>query len=111
MRPVRVSDRHGLFRNLGKVVFQHHADDCIFGVVRIAFIEQSNELNATVTVLDIGKDVYGIQVDASHARDGAVSNILIVTTNTGLLARHWRRIGCGKSRGRDFPGSSEPCAA
>jgi len=38
------------------VVVQHHADDGILGVVRIDQLEQGDELNAAVTVLDVGKD-------------------------------------------------------
>ncbi len=75
----RAQKGHGLIRDVGRVVVQHHADDCIFGVVRVDLLEQSDELNAAVTVLDIGKDVSGMQVDASHDRDGAVANILVVT--------------------------------
>ena len=49
--------RHGLLGDVGRVVVQHDADDGILGVVRIKLFEQTDELDAALAVLDVGKDV------------------------------------------------------
>jgi hypothetical protein len=95
----RAEKGHGLLGDVGRVVVQHYADDGILRVVGIDLLEQSDELNAAVTVLDVGKDVPGMQVDAGHDRHSAVANVLIVTPDTGRLARHRWQIGCGQSDG------------
>ncbi|MEY3124006.1 MAG: hypothetical protein RLZZ573_526, partial [Pseudomonadota bacterium] len=54
--------------DVGRVVVQHDADDGILRVVGIDLLEQSDELNAAVTILDVCKDVSGMQVDAEVVR-------------------------------------------
>lgn len=90
---------HGLLGDMGRVAVQHHADDGILGVVLVGKLKQSDELDAAVAIRDIGKDMPRVQVNTSQDGHDAETNILVVTPNTGCLARYRRQIGCGQSDG------------
>ena len=55
---------HGLLGDMGRVAVQHHADDGLLEVVLIELLEQVDEFDAWLAVLDLGKDVPRMQVDA-----------------------------------------------
>ncbi len=81
------------------MVVQHHADDRIFGVVHVELFEQSNELDAAVAILDVGKNRSRVQVNTRQDGYCAVTNVLVITPDADSLARHRRPIGCGQSDG------------
>jgi len=60
---------------------------------------QSYELDAAVAIRDLGKHMPRVQVNTSQDGHGPASNILVVTPNTGCLARYRQQIGCGQSDG------------
>lgn len=86
---------HRLLRDVRAVVVQHDTDDSLARVVRIQPLQQGDELDTAVTRLDVGDDLSAVQVQRSQDRQGAVSNVLVIAPNAGVLARHWRQIRRG----------------
>ena len=88
----------GLAADVGRVVVEHHPDDCLGRVVGIEPRQQPDELEAAVTVLHGREDVARVEVDPGQDRHGAMADVFVVAPDALRLARDRRQVGCRQSK-------------
>mgnify|MGYP007072815997 CR=1 FL=1 len=67
---------HGLLRDVRGMVVENHANNGLGRIVSINLPEQIDELDATVPILGMSKDMARVKVDTGQNGDRAVTNVL-----------------------------------
>lgn len=74
------------------MVVQYDANDSVTGVVLIKSAQQCDELDAAMAQFHVGQDFSSVQVQRGQDGDSAVAHVLMIASDAGMLAGHWRQI-------------------
>lgn len=94
----RGEEGHGLLRDMRRMVVENHPDDSLRWVVGVNLLEQCDEFDTAVPILDMGKDMAGVEIDAGQDRHSAVTNILVVSPDRRGLSWDRRQVGCRQAK-------------